>query len=104
MKNLREVSIEILRRYEPIEPCEATETELLAIESVLKEVAIQEGEAAVRICDIVHKKQLEEARSSALEQAAKIAASNECSIAGGTEVCNCDIEIAAKIRALMGGG
>lgn len=46
------------------------------------------------------KEAVNEARAEMREQAAKIAEKEECSIARGEEVCNCDIEIAAKIRAL----
>lgn len=38
--------------------------------------------------------------ADAISQAAKTAEAIECSIARGTEVCNCDIEIADAIRSL----
>ena len=45
---------------------------------------------------------VEASRNIALESAAKIIIGHECSIAAGAEVCNCDIEIAERIRALKG--
>lgn len=97
MKNLREVAERICGDNGILWDKTVKES-VDAVESVLKEVAIQEGEAAVRICDIVHKKQLEEARSSALEEAALIVEKEH-------KFCEPPMcEIANKIRALMGGG
>lgn len=41
-----------------------------------------------------------EARAEALEEAAKLCEEKECAIARGSEVCECDSELANDIRAL----
>lgn len=45
----------------------------------------------------------EERVNEALEEAAKVCGTFECTIASGSEVCNCDLEIATKIRTLKHG-
>lgn len=45
-------------------------------------------------------KALSQYAKEVLQQAAKLAEAKECSIARGTETCQCDVEIAAAIRSL----